>query len=257
MGLRPDDERVTAIRRGIRQLVDGTLERILAGSPPDEVYAHWRAATRAQVAEAKARFAAPATEPSTTIDVTASAAAVLAGARRLGPAAPTDAKAVTEVVIAFDQNLLRPAAVLVESLVTNTAGPLRLWVLARGVPDAYVDWLGSAFPGVPIIVLPCEQLSYGSKGRPHRIPKRITISTMDRLFLPELLPAVDRVVYLDVDTLALDDVGRLARIGAVKFLSPLRPEQDAELRIVCDGHRVRFRVHRGDSQILSGEGELA
>lgn len=72
-------------------------------------------------------------------------------------------------------------------------------------------------------------------------------------------PVVPGVVLLDRVAAALENaaLGRLARIGAVKFLSPLRPEQDAELRIVCDGHRVRFRVHRGDSQILSGEGELA
>lgn len=43
------------------------------------------------------------------------------------------------------------------------------------------------------------------------MPARITISTMDRLLLPHLLDDVDRVVYLDIDTLVLDDVCRLAR----------------------------------------------
>jgi lipopolysaccharide biosynthesis glycosyltransferase len=220
MGLEPDDERVTAIRDGIRGLIDGTLARILAGGTPDEVYAHWRAATRERVVEAKARFAAPARDPETTIDVAESVAGVLANARQLGPAGPTgatiggggDAAEPTHVVVAFDDVLLRPAAVLVESLVTHAAGPLHLWILARGIPDAYVDWLGRAFPDLPITILPCDRLTYGAKGRPYRIPKRISISTMDRLFLPGLLPDVRRVVYLDVDTLALDDVGKLARI---------------------------------------------
>ena len=44
-----------------------------------------------------------------------------------------------------------------------------------------------------------------------RIPARITISTMDRLLLPDLLGEVDRVVYVDVDTLLLDDICQLAR----------------------------------------------
>ena len=59
--------------------------------------------------------------------------------------------------------------------------------------------------------LPCDGISYGPKGRPRRVPARITVSTMDRLLLPALLEDVSRVVYLDVDTLMLDDLCRLAR----------------------------------------------
>src|SRR5262249_22998840 len=84
-GLKPDDERVTAIRSGIGELVAGTFERILAGCTPDEVYAHWREATRDQVSEAKARFAAPPVEPTTSVDVAESVGGVLAAARRHGP----------------------------------------------------------------------------------------------------------------------------------------------------------------------------
>ena len=46
------------------------------------------------------------------------------------------------------------------------------------------------------------------------------------------------------------------RIGVVKFLAPLLPEQDVELRIARDGARVRFRIERDGTPILSGEGEL-
>jgi lipopolysaccharide biosynthesis glycosyltransferase len=210
--LRPDDERVTAIRSGIRDLVAGTFERILAGCTPDQVYAHWREATRERLAEAKARFEAPPVEPTTSVDVAAGVAGVLAATRQHGPHDRLPREDVTDVVIAFDEHLLWPAAVLLESLVTHARGPLRVSILARGVPDAYEAWLARAFPELPIAVLPCERLTYGAKGRPHRIPARITISTMDRLFLPALLPEVRRLVYLDVDTLALDDVGRLATI---------------------------------------------
>jgi 3-hydroxyacyl-[acyl-carrier-protein] dehydratase len=72
-------------------------------------------------------------------------------------------------------------------------------------------------------------------------------------------PIVPGVVLLDRIAAALerDDDSRLARIGAVKFLAPLRPDEEAELRIVCDGTRVRFSVERGNATILRGEGELA
>ncbi len=122
------------------------------------------------------------------------------------------ADSVTDIVLAFDQNLLWPAAVLVESLLANASGAIRLWVLGRGLPDAYQTWLGEAFPALPITFLPCDKITYGPSGRPRRIPLRITISTMDRLLLPAMLDDVDRVTYLDVDTLMLDDVCRLAAV---------------------------------------------
>lgn len=72
-------------------------------------------------------------------------------------------------------------------------------------------------------------------------------------------PIVPGVVLLDRIAAALERAGgkRLARIDAVKFLAPLAPEQSAELTIVRDGARLRFRIERGDVVVLSGEGTLA
>ena len=58
--------------------------------------------------------------------------------------------------------------------------------------------------------VPCDAIAYHSAGRPQRLPTRITISTLDRLILPHLLDEVDRVVYVDIDTLVLGDICRLA-----------------------------------------------
>jgi 3-hydroxyacyl-[acyl-carrier-protein] dehydratase len=72
-------------------------------------------------------------------------------------------------------------------------------------------------------------------------------------------PIVPGVVLLDRIAAALERAGdlRLARIGAVKFLAPLRPDERAELYIERDGMRVRFRIDRGDTPIVRGQGELA
>jgi 3-hydroxymyristoyl/3-hydroxydecanoyl-(acyl carrier protein) dehydratase len=72
-------------------------------------------------------------------------------------------------------------------------------------------------------------------------------------------PVVPGVVLLDRIAAALEraGVGRFARIAAVKFIAPLRPEQDAELHVHCDGSRARFRIEREGAPILRGEGELA
>jgi 3-hydroxymyristoyl/3-hydroxydecanoyl-(acyl carrier protein) dehydratase len=72
-------------------------------------------------------------------------------------------------------------------------------------------------------------------------------------------PVVPGVVLLDRVAAALEraGLGRLRRIAAVKFAAPLLPDEDAELGAVVDGARVRFRVERGGTTILAGEGELA
>lgn len=211
VGFTPDDPRLADMRSGLRDLLSAILEPILAGAPEDDVRARWRDLVGERVAEARRRFGATSTDEPTTIDIPAAVASSRAGARRFGPHDAVDRVAVADVVVAFDANLLHPAAVLVESLVAHASGPLRLWILGRGIPASYPDWLARAFPDLPITFLPCDAISFGSAGRPRRIPGRITISTMDRLLLPHLLEDVGRVVYLDVDTLALDDVCRLAR----------------------------------------------
>jgi 3-hydroxyacyl-[acyl-carrier-protein] dehydratase len=71
-------------------------------------------------------------------------------------------------------------------------------------------------------------------------------------------PIVPGVVLLDRIAAALgQDGARLARISVVKFLTPLKPEEDATLAIARDGTRVTFRIDRNGTPILRGEGELA
>ena len=143
--LRPGDERLAELRSGIRDLVATTFEQILAGATEDEVYASWRERTRERVAEARARFEAPVAE-TPIIDVAGAVATSRAGSRAFGPHDTVDRTTVTDIVLSFDQNLMTPAAVLLESIVANASGPIRLWVLGRGLTDAYQEWLAAAFP---------------------------------------------------------------------------------------------------------------
>lgn len=72
-------------------------------------------------------------------------------------------------------------------------------------------------------------------------------------------PVVPGVLLLDrvAARIEREQAGRLGRISSVKFRSPLLPEEQAELRIVLNGRRVDFRVSRGETLLMSGEGELA
>jgi len=210
--LHPGDPRLDELRSGIRDLVGAVFERVLGGADEAEVRELWRDLTRDRVAEAWDRFEAPVDDVPTEIDVTAAVAASRAASRRFGPHERVDPETVTDLVVAFDQNLTTPAAVLLESIVTHASGTIRVWILGRGLTEAYQEWLAGAFPAVPMTFLPCDGIDYRVPGKQkRRIPSRITVSTMDRLLLPRLLEDVARVVYLDVDTLVLDDVCLLAR----------------------------------------------
>jgi 3-hydroxyacyl-[acyl-carrier-protein] dehydratase len=70
-------------------------------------------------------------------------------------------------------------------------------------------------------------------------------------------PVVPGVVLLDRIAAALENAGfgPLRRIHAVKFLAPLLPGQLAQLTATRSGTRLRFRIERDGSPILSGEAE--
>ena len=71
-------------------------------------------------------------------------------------------------------------------------------------------------------------------------------------------PVVPGVVLLDRVEAALQraGMGRLRRLFAVKFLSPLLPGQAADLNASRNGSRLRFRIECNGRPILSGDGEL-
>ncbi len=209
VGFTPDAPALRAVQDGIRDLIAATFARVLDGASEDDVYAYWRELTAGRLAAARERFAAPVEDPVTTIDVARAVAASRGESRRAGPHEDVDPANVTDIVLCFDQNLTAQAPVLIESVLANASGPVRLSVLGRGLSGEYVDWLAAAFPDLPISYFPCDHVDYGDIGR---IPDRITVSTMDRLLLPHLLADIGRVVYLDIDTLVLGDICELGRL---------------------------------------------
>jgi 3-hydroxyacyl-[acyl-carrier-protein] dehydratase len=72
-------------------------------------------------------------------------------------------------------------------------------------------------------------------------------------------PIVAGVILLDrvAALLEREGLGSMGRIPAVKFRSPLLPEEIAELHVAVNGKQVRFRVTRGSELLTSGDGELA
>lgn len=204
--MKPDSDELIRMRDGIRDLVAGVFEQVLAGASRQEVYAHWRALTAPQVEDARRRWEAPAQEVEIAFDLAGTVARLRAGVIRFGPHDQIDPGNIVDVAVSLDADVAKLLPTTLESLVTNSSKPVRLWITTRGLQADhradYFEWLAKGFPAVPMTFLAFDDVDHGVDSQP----------TMDRLLLPEVLSELDRLVYLDVDTITEGDIGELAAL---------------------------------------------
>lgn len=199
------DDEVDATGQGLTGLLEPVIAAIVRGDDDATVRAAWTDVTGARVAAARARHEAEVDLPS-LVDVAEAVATIAAGrvdVPRTEPAPPGDEM---EVVLALDANLKEQFLVVVDGLVTHASRPIHLNVLSRDHGPADHERVAALFPTVSLTWWPCDEVDYGEV---HAMIPHITISTMDRLVLPELLADVDRVVYHDIDALPVADVAEL------------------------------------------------
>jgi lipopolysaccharide biosynthesis glycosyltransferase len=208
LDLRPESAELQSMRDGIRELLDGVVELIASGADEAAVYAQWRKMTEKLVQQARERMTAPVPDEDLEMDLAEALRVIRDESRRFGPHDSLDPGSVTDVALSLDQNLKRQLPVTVESLLANASGGVRLWITCRGLDEGYQRWFADAFPDVPMTFLPFDHIDYGDL---RHLAKRITVTTMDRLLLPDVLCDVDRIVYVDIDALTVDDIGALGK----------------------------------------------
>jgi lipopolysaccharide biosynthesis glycosyltransferase len=173
---------------------------VASGADEEAVYAGWREATRPLVEQARARREHWRT--------THPPVESLAGAA--GPVRDTVVHhgegGDVHVAIALDQNLIDAAPVVLQGIDENTSRAVRVHVLTRGVPPETISGWAGAFPRLRFSHYRFDEVEYGSITR---MLAHTTVSTMDRLLLPDVLADLDRVVYIDIDVAVLGDVGEL------------------------------------------------
>ncbi|MFE6971726.1 glycosyltransferase [Isoptericola sp. NPDC057653] len=200
-----DEDGLRAMRERIRDLLAPSVGLLLSGAPADEVYAAWRAACAPEVARAKAAFERPAAELPLSFDVDA-ACRTARESRVVVPATTPRPGEPVHAAVALDANLKAQMEVVVQGMVAGTARPLHVVALTRDHTGADHDRLAALFPEVTFEWIACDDIDYGPV---LGMLSHITVSTMDRLLLPELLPDVDRLVYHDIDALTLVDLATL------------------------------------------------
>ena len=184
-------------------LVD-TLRAVIDGAVDDRVRDTWRGAVARDVEVARQRCRAPYRLRSLRDDFRPMMDTVRRGLRAYGPMPRGDS---IEVAMALDHNLVAQLPISLHSLVQASSAPITLTLLTRQITNDTLQRLAAKLPRTRIRAIPCDDVDYGDITRmiPH-----VTVSTMDRLLLPDLLPEVDRIVYLDVDALVVGDIRELS-----------------------------------------------
>lgn len=238
-----------ALAEAMREKLASLFGTILSGAAEDEVRTRWRTLCAADVEAARAEIAAltPGEAQTPAFDIAGAVAAIGAGAVSL-PAIRAPAGEVIDVALACDGNQKSHLPVALLSLVRASARPVRAWILARDLGEEEVRRLHAALPEVALEILPCDRCDYGPI---RRIASHISISTMDRLLLPMLLPAVERLVYVDLDTITLGDVAVLADLDLGGALLAARPNITPQNRIVRQiAHRIAMRLDHDRARAL-------
>lgn len=200
-----DTDGLARMRHGIESKIAAVLEAILSGNSEGHVYALWREICAQAVAEADAYCRSYPSLPPPSFDLQDAVQTLQRDARIVRPEIGQRPDAI-EVAFALDQNLANELPVVIESAIANSSRPLSLNVLSRGLSSEYFDGLARAFPEVGFRFFPCDDVDYGQK---LRMLVHTTVSTMDRLLLPDLLQTIKRIIYLDIDILVLGDLAEL------------------------------------------------
>ncbi|MBU6144942.1 MAG: glycosyltransferase family 8 protein, partial [Acidobacteria bacterium] len=199
-----DDTAFNKIRNGIEDKLEVTLKAILEGKSEAEVRKIWADICQAEVDFAE-KYATTYTK-STESNINVPAAVATLEKSKVTVGNNPRGKDAVDVALALDQNLEKMIPVVIQSLVDHTTRPINAHILTRGLGKEFRDRMGKLFPEINFSFYAFDDVDYGDS---IALLAHISVSTMDRLFLPELLKDLDKVVYLDIDILIQGDVGYL------------------------------------------------
>ncbi|MGH8241975.1 MAG: glycosyltransferase family 8 protein, partial [Steroidobacteraceae bacterium] len=130
-----------------------------------------------------------------------------------------------ELAFAVDDRLRTRLPVVLQSIIEHTSAPMHAHILARGLDDEFAAALERDFgAAMDLAFYDFSSVDYGAG---LRMLSHTTVSTLDRLLLPELLPELDKILYLDADLVVKADLAELwmidlkgRRIAAKSSSSP-------------------------------------
>ena len=229
-----DDAAFALMRQRLSQRLSDILRLVFDGRSRDEVREAWRALCADDVRAARRRVFGDET--------------IAAGPRKTPDYAMARARpAEVTVALAFDDRLLGRAKALVRSLRAATTAPLRLAILSRNITSGQLVDVAAAAEPIDVRIF---DMAGRFDGVDVSLARGTTVSTMDRLYLDQLLPDIDRLVYLDLDTICLGDIAELAAFEPSRLGVAARPIPMAASATI--GQQVELAA-RGMSAAKAGE----
>jgi lipopolysaccharide biosynthesis glycosyltransferase len=201
-----NDKQFAAVQAGLQDKLAAVLDAITTGKSEDDVYARWREVCAGDVARAQVRSDELADIDPPSFDVAAACERIRSESVTIERSQPGPAGEEINIEFSLDANLKHEMGVVLESIITHASRPIRLFVLCRDhTPEDYKR-MAALFPTVSFVWLPTDHVYYGEI---LGMIKHITIATMDRLLLPDLLPDIDRILHHDLDALCCADIAGL------------------------------------------------
>jgi lipopolysaccharide biosynthesis glycosyltransferase len=113
------------------------------------------------------------------------------------------------IALCFDRHLALPAAITIASVLRNRRSRVQFHLVVDPSPDLarLLHTVLKHFGGDGRIIEAAPEAAFDVDARgPYGVP---STATYRRLLLPELLPELDRLIYLDADIIVRDDLAEL------------------------------------------------
>jgi len=198
-----DEASFQAIKTGIEEKLEAVLAKILSGANEGEVYQQWNRACSTDLEHAERHCSALEPLPPPSFHPRLKA-------KELSDRAQiSDCAADSNIPVAFacDAKMADILPVAMESAWRNCSRRLHFHVMMRGLPQEYHHRLERDFGRVAeLTTYDFDSVDFGDK---LKMLAHTTVSTMDRLLLPDLLTGLPKALYLDADVVVLGDLTEL------------------------------------------------
>jgi lipopolysaccharide biosynthesis glycosyltransferase len=196
-----DDIDKMKIRLGT--ILRGVFDAILEGQDEKKVYAKWCELCEPEMINTTDYLNECSQKYAINVDVDVDS--ILANIPKETFGATYPKTEIIHVCFAIDNNYIHHFRTTALSLLNKSSQPIHIHVLTRNVISKKILSLLEHTQCANLTQYDCSMMRYESmKLLPHT-----TLSTMDRLMIPELLHGIDKAIYLDTDILVRKDIREL------------------------------------------------
>lgn len=134
---------------------------------------------------------------------------------------------IINICIASDNNFAPLVATTIASICLNTTRRVKFWCLETNISDLnkhLIATLHQKFDNFEIEYISIEKQLLDNFAKKLFVFERISADAYSRLFIPDLFPNLDKMIYLDVDIVAMGDIGNLYDIHLGDYAIGAIPE---------------------------------